>query len=341
MKKESEGLIQSRDQKKMRTIGLEETYATPKFMQTMAKFMKQDPANAPEGFERIIQQLIDVGEGRINAMDDANIDVQILSLFSPGVEQMDPPTAVEIAQDSNNYIANAIEQNPTRLGGFATLPTSVPETAANELERTVLDHNFKGAVINGHTNGRYLDDPFFWPIFESAESLKVPIYLHPTLPPKAVIDASFVGNYSQEVSTILARNAWGWHIETGLHVLRIILSGVFDQYPNLQLIIGHMGEALPFMLQRINDSLSKESTKLDRNISEYLRENVNYTFSGLNYNQTFLDLFLEVGVDRIMFSTDYPFVPMDKTRNFLDQLPISSDDKEKIAHGNAERLLNI
>ncbi len=151
------------------------------------------------------------------------------------------------------------------------------------------------------------------------------------MPPQAVIDASYVGNYSQEVSTSFARNAWGWHIETGLHVLRIILSGVFDQYPNLQLIIGHMGEALPFMLQRIrSNSLSKEATKLNRNIGEYLRENVNYTFSGLNYTQTFLDLFLEVGVDRIMFSTDYPFVPMDKTRKFLDQIPISSADKKRL-----------
>lgn len=326
---------------KMRTIALEETYATPKFMQAQTKIQKLDPKDVSPDFARIVEQLIDVDKGRIKEMDQAGIDVQVMSLFSPGVEQMDAKIAVDIAQDANDYIANAIKQHPTRFGGFATLPTAVPETAAEELERTVKELGFNGAVINGHTKGSYLDDEFFWPILESAESLKVPIYLHPTLPPQPVIEASFIGNFSQEVATILARNAWGWHIETALHILRIILSGVFDKYPDLQFIIGHMGEALPFMKQRIDESLPKETIKLERSVGEYLCENVNYTFSGLNYNQTFLDLFLEMGVDRIMFSTDYPFVPMEKTIKFLDQLPVSTADREKIAHGNAERLLRI
>ena len=326
---------------KMRTIALEETYATPKFMKAQSEVVKNDFGEAPPGFARIIEQLIDVGEGRINEMDQAGIDVQVLSLFSPGVEQMAASTAVELAQDANDYIAQAIERHPTRFAGFAALPTVVPETAADELERMVKEHDFKGAIINGHSNGRYLDDEFFWPIFERAEALKVPIYLHPTMPPQPVIKASYTGNFSREVSTLLARNAWGWHIETAIHVLRIILSGAFDQYPDLQLIIGHMGEGLPFMLPRIDDSLPQETIKLERSMSAYLRENMYYTFSGLNYTQTFLDLFLEVGADRIMFSTDYPFVPMDKTRAFLDQLPVSPADKEKIAHGNAEHLLHI
>ncbi len=325
----------------MRTIALEETYATPKFFNALAEVEKRDLKEAPPGFARIVEQLIDVGEGRIQEMDQAGIDVQVMSLFSPGVEQMDTKTAFEIAKDANNYIAKAIQQYPTRFAGFATLPTSDPETAANELERTVRVHDFKGAIINGHTKGRYLDDEFFWPILERAESLKVPIYLHPTMPPQPVIEASYMGNFSKEVSTLLARNAWGWHIETGLHILRIILSGAFDRFPDLQLIIGHMGEGLPFMQSRIDDSLSKETIKLERQVSDYLCENINYTFSGLNYTQTFLDLFLQVGVDRIMFSTDYPFVPMENTRRFLDELPVSKADKEKIAHGNAERLLRM
>ncbi len=325
----------------MRTIALEETYATPKFMKFQSEKMNDDLSKAPSGFARIIEQLIDVDEGRIAEMDQGGIDVQVLSLFSPGVEQMDASTAVDMAKDSNDYITKAIQRHPTRFAGFATLPTIVPETAADELERMVKEYDFKGAVINGHIKGRYLDDRFFWPIFERAEALKVPIYLHPTMPPNAVIEASYTGNFSSGVSTLLSRNAWGWHIETATHILRIILSGVFDQYPNLQLIIGHMGEGLPFMLPRINDSLPREATKLEHSVSAYLRENIYYTFSGLNYTQTFLDLLLQVGSDRIMFSTDYPFVPMIKTREFLDQLPVSNVDKEKIAHGNAERVLHI
>ncbi len=341
MNDESNDLTQFKDQNKIRTIALEETYATPKFMQAQAEMMKSDPSKAPEGLAKIFKQLIDVDKGRIDAMDQAGIDVQVLSLFSPGVEQMEPSMAVEISKDANDYIAGAIKRHPTRLAGFATLPTAVPDTASDELERMVKEHDFKGAIINGHTNGRYLDDEFFWPILESAEKLKVPIYLHPTLPPKSVIEASYTGNFSQEVSTLLARNAWGWHLETALHILRIILGGVFDQYPDLQFIIGHMGEGLPFMQQRIDDSLPQETINLEHPVSTYLQKNVNYTFSGLNYNQTFLNLFLEMGVDRIMFSTDYPFIPMEDTMKFLDQLPVSKADKEKIAHGNAERLLRM
>lgn len=340
-KQEFRGSSQIEDSNKMRTIALEETYATPRFMESQFEAVKKDFSDAPPDFTSIIERLIDVDEGRIDEMDQAGIDVQVLSLFSPGVEQMDASTAAELAQDANEYIAKAIKQHPTRFAGFATLPTVVPETAADELERMVKEHNFKGAIINGHVKGRYLDDKSFWPIFERAEALKVPIYLHPTMPPQPVIEASYNGNFSKEVSTILARNAWGWHIETATHILRIILSGAFDQYPKLQLIISHMGEGLPFMLPRIDDSLPKETTKLERPVSAYLRENIYYTFSGLNYIQTFLNLFLEVGADHIMFSTDYPFVPMDKTCTFLDQLPVSTADKEKIAHGNAERLLHM
>jgi predicted TIM-barrel fold metal-dependent hydrolase len=331
----------------MRTIALEETYATPAFMENIIDDFKTQPKTdeksqaPPEDLAQIVGKIINVDESRIKEMDQAGIDVQVLSLFSPGVEELDGSIAVNIARETNNYIANAIQKHPTRFAGFATLPTPVPETAAYELERMVKDYDFKGGIINGHSKGRYLDDEFFWPILERAEALKVPIYLHPTLPPQPVIEASYTGNFTPEVATILARNAWGWHIETATHILRIILSGAFDQYPNLQFIIGHMGEGLPFMLPRIDGSLPKEVSKLEKSVAEYLRENIHYTFSGLNYTQTFLDLFLEVGADRIMFSTDYPFIPMEETRTFLDQLPVSTADKEKIAHINAEQLLHL
>jgi predicted TIM-barrel fold metal-dependent hydrolase len=273
-------------------------------------------------------------------MDAAGIDVQVLSLTPPGVEQLDAPEAVAIARESNDYLAEAVRRHPSRFAGFAALPTSAPEVAADELERTVREHGFKGAMINGHTRGRYLDDKFFWPILQHAEALQVPLYLHPTLPPQPVVEAYYAG-FAPEVTTELTRGAWGWHIETAIHVLRLILGGAFDRFPNLQLVIGHMGEALPFMLPRLDYRLPTGVTKLARPIGAYLRENLHYTFSGFNWTPMFLDLLLEVGVDRIMFSADYPYVSMTWARTFLDQLPVSPADKERIAHGNAERLLRL
>ena len=168
----------------------------------------------------------------------------------------------------------------------------------------VRGHGFKGAIINGHCRGHYLDDKFFWPIFERAEALNVPIYLHPTQPSKPVIETSY-GGFSPIVTDMLAGAGWGWHIETAIHVIRLILGGVFDKYPKLQIVIGHMGETLPFMLQRL-DVMPMAMTKLQRPMSAYLTENVHYTFSGFNFTPTFLDLLLHVGVERIMFSADYP-----------------------------------
>lgn len=274
-------------------------------------------------------------------MDFAGIDVQVLSLNSPGVEQLDTDPSVALARQTNDYLGEAVWRHPDRFAGFAALPTSAPEIAAGELERTVRDYGFKGAVINGHTRGRYLDDPFFWPILEHAEALRVPIYLHPTPPPQAVIQASYVGNFAPGVTAQLAASGWGWHIETAVHVLRVILAGAFDRYPHLQLVIGHLGEALPFMLPRLDHNLPRQLTKLERPIGAYLRENFFYTFSGFNYTPNFIDLLFQVGVDRIMFSADYPYASMLAARNFLEQLPLSPVDIQRIAHGNAEQLLRM
>jgi predicted TIM-barrel fold metal-dependent hydrolase len=274
-------------------------------------------------------------------MDAAGIDVQVLSLTAPGVEQLDATEAVALARAANDRLAEAVRRHPSRFAGFAALPTAAPDIAADELERTIHTYGFKGALINGHSRGRYLDDPFFWPILERAEALQVPLYLHPTPPPQPVIATSYTGNYGPEITALLAAAAWGWHIETAIHVLRLILSGAFDRYPRLQLIIGHLGETLPFMLPRLDLGLPPQMTKLDRPIGAYLRENLHYTFSGFNWTPTFLNLLLEVGVDRIMFSADYPYASMAQARTFLDQLPVSPADKERIAHGNAERLLRL
>jgi predicted TIM-barrel fold metal-dependent hydrolase len=265
--------------------------------------------------------------------------MQVLSLTSPGSEQLEGDEAVAVSRASNDFLADAVKRNPTRLAAFATLPTALPGKAVEELERTVREYGFKGAMINGHVRGRYLDDRFFWPIFEKAEALGIPIYIHPTQPPKPVVDA-YYGGFEPQVSYMFANAGWGWHIETGVHVLRMILGGVFDRYPKLQIVIGHLGEALPFMIQRV-DNMPPEMTKLRHPISYYLRENVHYTFSGFNFTPTFIDLLLQVGVDRIMFSADYPYASMAEAKAFLNQLPVSPDNKEQIAHGNAERLFKL
>ena len=328
----------------MRTITLEEHYATPAFMAGPGRELAERVRAFPQGGPinaHLVEQLLDLDDLRIADMDAAEIDIQVLSLNSPGVEQLAEAAAVPLAQASNDYLGEAVRRHPNRLAGFAALPTVVPEIAADELERTVREYGFKGAVINGHTGGRYLDDPFFWPILQRAEALHVPLYLHPTPPPQAVIQASYVGNFSSEVTAQLAASIWGWHIETAVHVLRIILSGAFDRYPHLQLVIGHLGEALPFMLPRLDHNLPTQLTKLQRPIGDYLRENLHYTFSGFNYIPNFLDLLFQVGIDRIMFSADYPYSSMSAARNFLEQLPVSPADKERIAHGNAEQLLRM
>lgn len=320
----------------IRTITLEEHFATPEFVENYGR-----PYKTRADGDLLVGRLCDLGDRRIADMDAAGIDVQVLSLVAPGVEQLDSAMATDMARDINDILAEAVQEHPERFAGFATLATQEPDTAAHELERMVREHGFKGGVINGHTRGRYLDDEFFWPILERAEALKVPLYIHPTRPPQPVVDAYYSGNFPDAVAARLATAGWGWHIETAIHVIRLILSGALDRYPRLQIIIGHLGEAIPFMLPRLDHVLFEDLTKLQRPISAYLIENLHYTISGFNFLQPFLDLLLEVGVERIMFSADYPFQSMSQARSFLDRLPVSPADRARIAHGNAEVLMEI
>jgi len=324
---------------KLRTITLEEHFASPGFVagpgrQTVEAFRKRGARGA-----KFLQALQDVGEGRLAEMDAAGIDMQVLSLNSPGVEQADAAEQIAIARESNDFLADVVKKHPQRFAGFAALPVAAPERAADELDLRVRQ-GFKGTLINGHTRGRYLDDKFFWPILERAEALDVPIYLHPTVPPEPVVDALY-GGFSPAVSAAFAGSGWGWHIETAVHLVRMILGGVFDKFPKLQVVVGHLGEGIPFMLPRLNRNLPAELTRLARPLGAYLRENVHYTFAGFNFPATFLDLLLEVGVDRIMFSVDHPYGSMAEARAFLDQIPVSPSDRERIAHRNAERLFKL
>jgi len=324
----------------MRTIAVEEHFVTPAFVEGPGKgFLDRFKSSGPRG-ALIAGRLFEMGDKRVAEMDAAGIDVQILSLNSPGVEQMEPGDAVPCARDANDFLAEAIKRHPTRFAGLAALPIQAPAEAAKEFERCIRRLGFKGTNINGHTRGRYLDDPFFAPILECADALGVPIYLHPTVPHKPVADALY-GGFSPTVSGVLASSGWGWHIETGIHVLRMVLGGVFDRHPSLRVVIGHMGEAIPFMLPRMNRNLNPQVTKLKREFGDYLRQNVHYTFGGFNFAPTFLNLLLEVGVDRIMFSVDYPYGSMEEAKSFLQHLPVNPTEREHIAHGNAERLFGI
>ncbi|MEO3785065.1 amidohydrolase family protein [Actinocorallia sp. B10E7] len=331
----------------MRTIAVEEHYATTAFLEGPGHTLREQAAAASEhpevsaGFIALIAQLRDLGDGRIAAMDAAGIDLQVLSLTSPGLEQADPDEAVSMAREANDALSKAIRSHPDRLAGFAALPTAVPDLAADELQRAVEERGLVGALINGHVRGRYLDDEFFWPILARAEALGRPLYLHPTPPPSSVIAGMYRGNYPESVTATLATAAWGWHIDTATHLLRLILSGAFDRFPGLQLVVGHLGEALPFLLPRIDRSLPPQMTGLDRTVGDYLRTHVHYAISGFNWTPAFLDLLLQVGADRILFSTDHPYSSMAQARAFLDRLPVSATDRERIAHDNAERLFAL
>ncbi len=324
----------------MRTITLEEHFASPAFFEGPGREIKEQAKVPDSPMAHIPGKLADVGKARIAEMDAAGIDVQVLSINAPGVEQLDADAAVSLAKESNDFLAAAMQAHPDRFSGFCALPTAKPALAATELEVRVRDQGFVGATINGHVRGRYLDDQFFWPIFESAEALGCPLYLHPVQPPQPVIDTYYAG-FSPVITNLLSRAAYGWHVETAVHVIRLILGGVFDRYPNLQIIIGHMGETLPSMIQRMDNVLQQKVTKLQKPVSTYLRENIYYTFSGFNFTPVFLNLLLEVGVDRIMFSCDYPYSSLQKARSFLDNLPVSPADRSRIAYGNAARLLRL
>ncbi len=297
-------------------------------------------ARASGPMAAVVRKLSDLGDERLRDMDAAGITMQVLSLTAPATQPLDAATAVLLARQANDILAEAVSAHPDRFAGFATLPTPDPRASAAELHRAVTSLGFKGAMIHGTTGGRFLDDPVFWPIFEMAEQLDVPIYLHPAEPPTGIREAYFAG-FSPGATQMLATAAWGWHVETGLHVLRLILAGVFDRFPRLRVIIGHMGEALPFFLARTNDRLPPPVTRLPRTVEEYIREHVYITTSGFFTVPPLLNALLTVGADRLLFSVDYPFSSNEDGRRFLDAAPISQDDREKLAHGNVERLLKL
>ena len=321
----------------MRIVALEEHFIVPSLVRLISRDAAAargfPPPEAPWGPGRNAEKLAELGEPRLRLMDQSGITVQVLSVSGPGADLLPPDQGIEWARAINDALATAIATHPARYAGFAHLPMTAPEAAADELERCTRHLGFHGALINGLTEGRFLDDPRFAPILARAETLGVPIYLHPGLPPAAVKQAYYDG-LGEANSYLLSAAGWGWHAETAVHIIRLAVSGTMERYPRLQWIIGHMGEALPMMLARCDQVFG-------RNLTEVIVGHVHVTTSGFFTLPPFLALLHTFGADRIMFSVDYPFASNDKARAFLDQLPLAPADRVKIAHGNADRLLGL
>jgi predicted TIM-barrel fold metal-dependent hydrolase len=325
----------------MRIITLEDHFATPMLQEKRPPIPQAGidglAARGRQLGHDIEVELLDLTGSRITAMDAAGIDLQIVSLTMPGTEAFPPETAIPMATDANDRLAAAVKARPDRLAGFAALPTADPAAAAKDLERAVKTLGFKGAMINGHTQGNYLDDKKYRPIFEAAQALDVPIYLHPREPHPAVMKTYFTG-YED-----LALPAWGFALETCTHFLRLMMAGVFDAFPNFTLILGHLGEGLPFWLHRLDDHTrgAMKRRGLKKSSTEYLRENVVMTTSGNFYTPALLCTIMAVGIDNVIFSVDWPYESNKLGRQWLDGLPLSHEDKEKLAHKNAARVMRL
>jgi len=283
------------------------------------------------------QRLDDVGALRIKEMDEAGIDVQVISHGAPSTQRIDAATAVPLARRANDRLHEAVRAHPDRFAGFAALPTADPKAAADELERAVTKLGFKGAMVHGPTNGVFFDDKRFWPIFERAQALDVPLYIHPSTPVQAVADA-YYKDYLDKFPQLLTA-AWGYTVETATQGIRLVLSGVFDAYPRAKIILGHLGESLPFSAWRINMCLSRGGQA--SNFRDTFNEHFWITTSGNFSTPALMCCMMEMGVGRILFSVDYPFVPNPPGTKWMADLPLSLEDRTKILSGNARRLLKM
>lgn len=289
----------------------------------------------------VFEKMEDLGPSRLSDMDATGIDRQVLSLGAPGVQVFDAETAVILARESNDYLADATRRHPNRFSGLAAVAPQNPAKAAAELERGVRTLKLKGAIINSHTQGEFLDDPKFWPIFEAAQALDVPIYLHPTGPPNSMIEPYITRGLDGAV--------FGFAAETGLHLLRIIVAGVFDHFPNLRIVAGHLGEGLPYWLFRIDFMHSRmvagnryESVKkLQRKPSDYIRQNLYVTSSGMAWEPPIRYAQSVLGMDRVLYAMDYPWQFIASEVTDMDHLAISDEEKKMFYQTNAEKVFRL
>jgi len=316
-----------------RVIAIEEHYYDA---EVAATFEGMD-ARAPGP---IVAKLNDVGEGRIKSMDETGIDVQVLSHGAPSLQKLDAVAGVALAKAANDRLHEICRTHPDRLYGFAALATADPKASADELERTVDKLGFKGAMIHGLTGADrlFFDDKRFWPIYERAQALDVPLYIHPAYPHPAVIDA-YLKDYAEAYPGIL-NAGWGFTLETATAGIRIVLSGVLDKYPGVKIILGHLGETLPFLLWRIDMVLNRPGgTGIA--FRDLFTSHFYVTTSGFFSDPALLCCIQEMGVDRILFAVDYPFVPNEPGPKWMESLMLNAEDKAKILHGNSERLLRM
>ena len=343
----------------MKIICVEEHVVDGRVMQALAPALVQQApyladvgstyVDDPDGFgddrphlnprKRVHEIQADVGAGRLADMDRHGIDMHVLSHST--LAQLAPvASAVDLVRGANDRMAEAVHAHPDRFAGFAALPWQTPDAAVIELERAVTELGLKGTLLNGRPGERFLDDPRYAGVLAKHAELGVPLYLHPGFVSPEV-HACYYAGLLKEVSARLGMFAWGWHGEAGVHLIRLILAGVFDRNPGLQVISGHWGEMVPFYLQRLDDMLPVGATGLSRTISETFRSHVYVTPAGMLNRPHFAFIHEVVGADRILYSIDYPYLTQTGARAFLENLLIPEDDKELIAHGNAERLLKL
>lgn len=320
-------------------IALEEHFATEEFLEDVKPYFIREGT-----WEINRDTIVDITGKRLEIMDAAGIEMTILSLSSPAIQgfrKLDD--AISAARRINDYLYNVIRDHRDRFAAFAAVPTQDAQAAIDELTRCVKEYDFKGALINGwcmpegEDEPVYLDDERYLPFWAAVEELGVPIYLHPRPTSKEVANFEFKNHYWMQNA------AWGWHMQTGTHVLRLIGSGLFDKYPKLKLVIGHMGEGLPYMLWRTNNRVAthKRDCKAEKPIPYYFNNNIWITTSAHCSTPALTCAMMEMSSDRIMFSTDYPYDTMEQSAEWFDNIPFSETDKEKMGRLNAKNLFNL
>jgi uncharacterized protein len=337
----------------VKKIDLETHFATPEWVdalyanETYPRFA-DDPATgkrrlyyAADAFEPhgdfLLNRLLNLGESRIAGMDGAGIDLAVVSLTSPGCEQLDPKVGTRVARSANDTLAAAMERHPGRLTGFAALAPKDPEAAAKELERAVKELGLKGWKTHSNYGDSYLDDRVYWPVLAKAEELDVPIYLHPAAPAMPEL---------RKYGLALAGAAFGFGVETATTMMRLILSGAFDAFPKLKIVLGHYGEGFPFLMQRIDHAFNRPHTRDDagtvpnigRKPSDYLRDNMLVTTSGNYLVAAFNCTRDALGMDKIMLGSDYPYEEMPEAMAFLESLGLSQPEKEQLYYRNAAQI---
>ena len=318
---------------RIRKIALEEHFTGVGFGDYSKAFVSLiDPGVASE----LTRRLADFDELRLREMDAAGIDYVILSQTGPGVQvEQDTAVAISRAKENNDFLAQQVARHPKRFGSFAHLPMQDPVAAANELERAVRQLGMKGALVNGHTNGVYYDDPAYDVFWDRMQALDVPLYLHPF----NMFDAPHMFSRHPE----LTGATWGWGVETGTHALRLLFGGVFDRFPGLKVILGHMGEGLPFLRWRFDSRFAvyPQGVTLQRKPSEYFGSNILITTSGVCSHPALMGAIGEMGPEAVLFSVDYPYEDTATAATFIETAPIDEVTRALVCHGNAERLFKL